>query len=679
MSMNERANAISSPEVGPSRAAIVAVALLALSAATGSTLDAQEGELPSPDSIVEVEDLVVTAHRLPVPEDELTVTATVIDREEIERSGAVNVAELLRGVPGVHVARNGSWGGTTSLFVRGGESNYVKVLVDGVPVNRPGGDFDFSTLTTDNVERIEVVRGPVSVVYGSDAVTGVVQVFTREGEGAPRTSASAAAGTHGTLEWDAALAGGGEEVSYSFSLSRFATDGILAFNNDFENTVGSGRVVVRPGEATEASLSIRYADHAAHTPTDASGEAVDRNQFGFGDELVVGARVRHALTERLDARVELRLDEVDTGFDDARDGPADTLGAFAFQSTGDLSRRSVDARLDYEVGGGTVLTAGIERERQDERSSNESRSEFGTTTGAMDVDRGNTGIYVQALGRPADALTVSAGARLDDNEAFGTHDTYRLGAAWELPTGTRVRGSYGTAFKEPTFFENFATGFVSGNPDLDPETSESWEVGVEQEWREPGLSLSVTWFDQSFEDLIQFTSAPPEPGAPNYFNVAAAAARGVEVGSELALPGEAGVEASYTWLDSEVEDAGFGQGPDAAFVEGDRLLRRPTHRARLGLHGPLPLDGTFRLDARWVGERDDRDFSTFPAERIVLDDYLRLDVGARLPLLGADGEEPGLEATLRVENLLDASYQEVRGFRAPGRTIVAGAEVAAGL
>lgn len=268
---------------------------------------------------------------------------------------------------------------------------------------------------------------------------------------------------------------------------------------------------------------------------------------------------------------------------------------------------------------------------------------------------------------------------MDDNEAFGTHDTYRLGASYRLPTGTRLKGSWGTAFKEPTFFENFATGFVRGNPELEPETSESWELGVEQEWTAAGLSLSLTWFDQSFEDLIQFTSAPPAPDAPNYFNVAAADARGVEVGAELELPAETGLELSYTWLETDVEDAGFDQGPDAAFVEGDRLLRRPTHAARLGLHGPLPRDGSFRLDASWVGERDDRDFSTFPAERVVLDDYLRVDAGLRLPLLQAGSAGPGIEATLRVENLLDARYQEVRGFPASGRTLLAGAEVSAGL
>lgn len=663
----------------PTAVLVLGAGLVAWAAAPAGLRGQETGDLPSPDSVVEIEDLVVTANRLPVPRDELTVSATVIGREEIRRSGAESVAELLRDVPGVQVTRTGSWGGTASLFVRGGESNYVRVLVDGVPVNRPGGDFDFSTLSTTNVERIEVVRGPSSVVYGSDAVTGVVQVFTRDGSGPPEATVSAAGGSHGTLDWDASVAGGDERLSYSLALSRFATDGLRAFNNHFRHTVGSARVRLRPDERTEAAVVLRYGDHEAHTPTDGAGRAVDENQYGFGEDLVVGARLGRELTDRLSGRVELRLNEVDAGFDDAPDGPADTLGIYAFRSESDLSRRSVDARLDFRAEGGTVLTAGIEREEQEERSSNESLSGFGSSTGAMHASRGNTGLYLQALSRPTERLDLSAGFRLDDNEAFGTFDTWRVGAAYRLPSRTRLRASFGTAFKAPTFLENYSTGYVRGNPELEPETSTSWEAGVEQTLPSLGLSLGLTWFDQSFEQLVQYTGSPPAPDAPNYFNVAAAAARGLEATAELELAAETGVEASYSWLDTEVEDAGFQTGPDAAFVEGDRLLRRPAHTARLGLHGPLPRDGTASLDLRWVGEREDRDFSSFPARRVVLDDYLRMDLGARLPLVRSRGGSPGLVGTLRVQNLWDAAYQEVRGFPAPGRTVVAGIEVSAGL
>lgn len=638
---------------------------------------AQAGDVP-PDSAVELGELIVTAHRLPLPRDAVTGTATVLSREEIERSGARDVGELLRQVPGVSVVRSGSWGQPVSLFVRGGESDHVKVLVDGVPVNRPGGAVDLSTLTTDNVERIEVVRGPASVLYGSDAVSGVVQVFTRDGGGPVRLEAGARGGTHGSRSWDVAARGGGEAASWSLSLSRFATEGLRAFNNDFDNTVASARVRATPDDRTRASVSVRYTDHAAHTPTDGAGRAVDENQLAFGDELVVGAEVGRFLTERLEATVQLRLDEVESGFDDAPDGPADTLGAFAFRSRADISRRSADARLDLHLSPRTVLTAGAEVEEQSERSSNESRSALGTTRGSLEVDRTDRAGYVQAVTRLGDRLSLTGGARLDDHDAFGVHGTYRLGASYRLPEGTRVRASWGTAFKEPTFLENHATGFVTGNPDLEPETSRSWEVGLERAFPAAGLSLRATWFDQSYGELIQFTAAPPSPGDPNFFNVAEAEARGLELSAELRPIDVLAATASWGWTHTEVVDAGFQSGPDAAFVSGDRLLRRPTHTASLTVDAALPGVGSLRTRAVWTGSRDDRDFSTFPAERVELDPYLRLDLSARAEPLGGRGGL-AVRPTLRVENLLDARYQEVLNFPAPGRTILAGAELTLGL
>lgn len=656
----------------------VATALLAgLLAGLSLPAPAEPQVAVPPDTAVEVEDLIVTAHRLALPRDAITGTATVLSREEIERSGARSVGDLLRQVPGLSVVRSGSWGQPVSLFVRGGESDHVKVLVDGVPLNQPGGSVDLSTLTTDNVERVEVVRGPASVLYGSDAVSGVVQVFTRDGRGPPRLAAGARGGTHGSLDWDASARGGGEATAWSVSLSRFATDGLRAFNNDFDNTVASVRFRATPDRRTDASVSLRYTDHTAHTPTDGAGRAVDDNQFAFGDRLTVGTEIGRYLTDRLEARIQLRLNEIDSGFDDAPDGPSDTLGTFAFRSQADVSRRSADARLNLHLSPRTVLTAGGEIEEQAERSTNASRSALGSSEGSLEADRTDVGAYVQAVTRLGERLSLTGGARLDDNDAFGVHGTYRAGAAYRLPDGTRVRGSWGTAFKEPTFLENHSTGFVTGNPDLEPETSRSWEAGVEREFVAPGLTVRATYFDQAYRELIQFTAIPPSPGGPNYFNVAEASARGVELSVELRASDALTASASYGWTDSEVEDAGFQSGPDASFVEGEPLLRRPTHTAGVTLTGRLPGAGSLRVRGLWTGSRDDRDFATLPARRVELDPYLRLDLAARSGPLGI-GRGAAVRPTLRVENLLDVEYQEVLNFPAPGRTILAGAEVTLG-
>ncbi len=634
---------------------------------------------PDPDAVRPAGDLVVTAHRVPLPREALTSSVTVLDRRDIEASGATDVSDLLRSAAGLNVVQTGSWGGTTSLFVRGGESNYVQVLVDGVPVNRPGGDFDFSTLTTDNVERVEVVRGPVSVLYGSSAVSGVVQIFTREGEGPATVSAGVRGGSHGTVEADARAGGRAGPVSWSASLSRFSTDGLRDFNNDFRNTVGSLRLSLAEAPRTDASLSLRWTDHEAHTPTDGAGRPVDENQFGFGERWIAALDVGRFVTDRLEARVQLRRHELDSGFDDAPDGPADTTGVFAFQSESEVVRRSVDARLNYHLPGSTVLTAGAEVEEESEESSNRSESAFGTDEGSLEADRSNTGLYAQAVTRLADRVALSAGFRTDDNERFGTFETWRLGAGWDVASGTRLRASWGTAFKEPTFLENFSTGFVTGNPDLDPETSESWEVGVERTLAGGAVVLEATWFDQAFEDLIQFTASPPGPDAPNFFNVARASARGLETTAALRPDGPFRGSLSWTRIDSEVEDAGFASGPDAAFVEGEPLLRRPADRVT-ATAAWSPDDGrVVRLEAGWVGERDDRDFTVTPAERIALDDYLRLDLSARWPLLEGGEGSPSVVPTLRVDNVLDAEYEEVFNFPARGRTVFVGAEATLGL
>lgn len=652
--------------------------LLGLLAATGPAAaqdPAGPGGYGRADT-VELEELVVTAHRLPMAEDAHAGTVTVLTRQDLRETGAEHLAEVLRSVPGTHVVQAGSWGAVTSVFVRGGESNFTQVLVDGVQVNRPGGDFDFSTLTVDDLERVEIVRGPASVVHGSDAASGVIQVFTRTGEGPPDLETSLRGGTHGTLDWTGTVSGGGEDVGYSFSVSGFETDGLRERNNGYRNLVAGGRVHLRPDARTEADLSVRYVDDEFHFPTDGAGRVVDTNQFTFGDRLVAGARVGRFLTDRLEARLELGVHEFDDGFDDAPDGPADTLGVYGYRSRTDGSRRSVDGRLNAYVGAGTVVTAGAELEEQAERSRSETSSAFGSSTASSDLDRSNRGYYTQVVTSPWPELDLSAGLRIDDNDAFGTHETYRAGVSWRPGSGPRLRISYGTGFREPTLVESFAEGFVTGNPDLDPERSRSLEVGVEHTLFAGRLSLSATVFDQSFRDLIQFTFEPPEPDGPNYFNVPGADARGLETRVGARLGGGTRLSLSYTYLHSEVTDAGFDSGPDATFVEGEPLLRRPRHAASATLRVPFGA-GVGRLALHRVGDRWDRDFSESPAARAVLPAYTRVDVSLRHPLgaEGAGGFLPRIVPTLRVENLLDADYEEAVNFPSRGRTVFAGAEI----
>jgi len=595
-----------------------------------------------PDTVV-LNPVVVTATRVPTPADAVTAAVTIVSGRELQLRGIRTVAEALRTVPGAAVVETGSYGGQTSLFLRGGESDYVKVLVDGVPQNQPGGAFDFADLTTDNVDRIEIVRGPASVLYGSDAVTGVIQIFTRTGSGAPRVTAAARAGTYGSAEYETGLAGGGSRASYSVTVSRFRSDGLYPYNNQYRNTVVSSRVRVAPDDRTDASLTYRWGDYTYHFPTNGAGQPVDSNQFSAdrGPSLSVDAG------RRFGAGLEVR----------------------------DFVRRASGGVLATWRRAAAAVTAGIDYE--DERQTGRSvfTASFGTFPDSINVLRWNTGYYAQALFTGASPLSLTLGGRVDDNSQFGPHGTFRAGVSYRIDATTRVRAMVGTGYKEPTFFENFARGSVHGNPNLDPERSTSWEAGLERGWGDGRVRVALTYFDQRFRDLIEFTFTPAPPDTVNYFNVAGALARGIEASAEVRLARDVVATLAYTYLHTRVDNPGLDSSPDGLFSAGQSLLRRPAHTLTPQIAAALGGRGHVVLGAQWVGRRDDLDFSRPAGERRVsLPAYARVSLAGQYTMLGHDAGR-FVALTARIENLLNDRTPEIAGFLPRGRTILAGARV----
>jgi len=629
------------------------------------------------EDVFSLDGLVVTVSPTPLSVQAVTRHVTILNGDDLRASGITNVADALRDIGGVDIVRNGSFGANTSLFMRGGESDHTLVLVDGVQVNRAGGGFDFSALPIDNVERIEVVRGPSSALYGSDAMAGVIQVVTRSGRGAPRVGTRVETSSfrepRGVLvdgvRLSADLTGGSDRFAYSAALSRESTNGILDFNNRFLRSVFSGRAGFVPDDRTRIDLSVGVTDRTYHRPTDGSGQVVDRNAFDFGDETLADLRVTRSLTERLELQGLVGVSEVNGGTDDAPDDPADME---SFTSLDHFRRATGELRANLHVGP-AVLTLGGELERERQRSFSESTSSFGDSYGRSEDERFNRAAFVHATGERG-RIALNAGARLEDNERFGTGVTWQGGVSAELPgsRGTRVRASVGTAIKEPSFFENFATGFVIGNPNLDPERSRAWEVGLEHE-TSAGVTLQATWFDQRLEDLIQYTFAPPSPDDPNYYNVAGAASRGLELGADLRRRAF-DAHAAYTWLHTEVTNSGFDSGPGAELVDGDRLLRRPTHTFAVGGSALVTERGRAYTSVSYVGERADRSFDpvTFAATREELPSYLLWTAGTEWTVLHEGARWPSVSISVRVENLLDESYQEAWGFASPGRQLFLG-------
>ncbi|HEY0670658.1 MAG TPA: TonB-dependent receptor [Longimicrobiales bacterium] len=616
-----------------------------------------------------LEQVVVSATRLPHPITSVPAAVSVVTSDEFTRLGLRNVADVLRTVSGAALVQGGSYGALSSLFLRGGESDYVQVLLDGVQINSPGELFDYSALSLDNIERIEVVKGPVSVLYGSDAVAGVVQLFSKQGSGRTRAQVTVLGGAGGkvgagaqgnfkSIDLRADINGGSTALHYSAGLTHFGTEGALAYNNEHQLTSGTARVAGRLGNAFHAAVSARATRNLFHYPTDGAGNLVDGNQFHEANAFAAGLDAGYRLQPNSELRAQLSWSRNQDHIDDAPDSPADTLGFFSFLSDEDFSRGSLDVRWNRNLSPNTVLTAGGELERQRRTGSSISESDFGDFESSGDNERNNRAAYAQLV--TTGRIGVQTGLRVDHSDAFGDFFTYRAGASLKLSRQLRARASIGTAFKEPRFFEQFSEGFgTTGNPALEPERSRAFELGADyntQHW-----FFGATGFAQTFEDLIQYSFAPPP--AVNYFNVGEVRANGLELESAFSR-GALALRGNWTLFHTRVEDA--GDGSDPLYQEGERLVRRPRHTATLTAN--YGTDYNVGVVVSYVGERDDIFYDdTFTARRVELPGYTKVDLNLRTPAFG------GLQGIVKFENLLAEDYEEIRGFPARGRVVFLGA------
>jgi vitamin B12 transporter len=424
--------------------------------------------------------------------------------------------------------------------------------------------------------------------------------------------------------------------------------------------VASGRFRARAGDRTSLSLTGRYHDARYHFPTDFTGAPVDRNQYTTDETAALALDLGHRFSSAVEGQLLLARSDIETGYENPADPPPGP--GFASSDHTSTDRTSADARVQVALPAGIRGLAGasFEAQRQDVR-------------GAFDEGRDNWGVYAQATVLPLARLQLTTGGRLDRNERFGSFWTYRAAALAFASPSTRIRASAGTGFKEPSFFENFDSPFSVGNPDLRPERSFSVESGIEQDLAAGAARVGITVFAQRFRDLIQFTFVPPVPGGPNYFNVAAANANGVEAALGVGS-GPVRGSLSYTRLWTEVTDAGFDAGDAATFVEGQRLLRRPDDAVTARVESSLA--GLVRVAAvlAWVGSRDDVRFGQFPEpnRRVELPSYTTLDLSGVFGVLPGRRGRPGLDLTARVENLFDARYEQSVGFPARGRGLFVG-------
>jgi vitamin B12 transporter len=624
--------------------------------------------------------VVVTATRSPLLAERAPSSVTVLTGDALRQQGITTVADALRQVPGLSLAQTGSYGGATSLFVRGGESKFTKVLVDGVPVNDAGGAFDFSSLTMDNLDRIEIVRGPASVLYGSDAVAGVVQLFTRPGSARPSGEVSARGGTFDSYDADGAVRGASGPTTWSRGGGRHGTKGFQAFNSGWTNNTASALLGIAHS-AGDARVSLRSTDAAFHYPTDGSGQVVDSNAVHREDRLAVGLDAGYRIATAAELRVALASSNAHGVTDNQPDSPGD-VGDYYFTTAERSHRRSGDLRLNLDLPTDARLTLGGQVERSWQETG--TFSSFGDTPPYSHARR-TTGTYAQLLVAPA-PFTATLGGRYDHSDQFGSFATYRAAGSVQIGPATRLRASLGTAYREPTFLESYGGGFVNGNPALNPEHAVSADVGIEQHLGERAI-VGATWFTNSFRDLIDYRFAPT--GGADYFNVARTKTAGLELEGRLSLVAGLHADAAFTYLDTKVVDPGTSSAATALFVAGAHLLRRPMHTLDAGL-GYRAARGAIDLRARRVGTREDNYFAPdFSSSHVTLPAYTRADLSGELALVPPASSRASATLTLRVENLFDARYTDVAGFnydfsrtdepsltqtgyRAAGRRVLAG-------
>jgi vitamin B12 transporter len=420
----------------------------------------------------------------------------------------------------------------------------------------------------------------------------------------------------------------------------------------------------------DASASARLTGFTFHFPTNSAGVPTDSTAYNTEQRSIESLDMGWRASTRFEFRVRVAHDLANPKY---RDIPRSATSPDTNSSDATVTRDLFEGRAIVRLGRTHVLTVAEEHSRDTENESSQSVSAFGSFPGSLVAKRTNDGLSTQLLGNLGNRTTYTLGLRRDDNSAFGIFTTTRVAAAVRLSSATQVRASFGTAFRAPTFDENFSTGFTLGNPHLTPERTNTREIGLEHSMFANRLTVDATAFWQRFRDLIQYDGSVAA-GQPNYANLAAASADGIELESSWRVERGLGVRASYTFLNTKVTDPGDDSGEGATFVNGERLLRRPKHLASVNVHEALPGNGSVDATLTYTGERNDRDFNQFPAVPIVMKAFTLVNVAFVTPLPGTRGfERPAI--VLRVDNALNTGYQQIVGFKAPGRTYFLGLRV----
>jgi vitamin B12 transporter len=639
-------------------------------------LPVSSGELAVELALAPVqESLIVSATRLDTPASQIGSTTTSINAKEIADRGLLMVSDLLETVAGIAVTRSGTPGAVTSLFVRGGESDYSKVLLDDIPINEPGGYFEFSNLTTDDLDHIEIVRGPESAIFGSDAMAGVVQLFTRHNTAEvsrPQIEFDLDGGKYGTLHGNANVNGHFHAFDYDSDFSRFQTDNQV-LNEAFRDSTAGFNLGYALGARTHLRWITRADQSRAGTPGQTAFAPPITDAFYHKTDgytgLSLADQTNHFWDQRLTYTYERsRQVSEDLGLDPpyypSYNGHTSPVEFFDFASDfhNDTRRQHLDYQSDVSLGSGDqhqgrhIFTFAFDWDR--ETGFIGDRLSGTLPTHALRDDFGGTFQYQTIFGK----LFLSNGVRVEGNSSFGEAVIPRSSAAYLLRQSsgtlgtTKLKFNFGLGIKEPSFIESFSPepAFL-GNPHLRPERVRGFDFGVEQRfWSDRG-KLELNWFDNRFRDLIEFEAVSFNPFSGSFFNLNATKANGAEIVFETVPCKGVKITSTYTYLNGWITRSSTPTDP--LFGVGKGLLRRPRHSGSLGVTWNwrrLNLTSS----TVYVGRRPDSDFADLQPPLTSSQSYLNWNlawtyrINSHLSYFGI------------IENLLDQSYMEVLGYPA---------------
>lgn len=610
----------------------------------------------------------VIATRTPVTNAEAAASTSQLDVNQLRVTQPIAAADALQYLPGAIVSEAGRHGGLASLFVRGGDSRYNKVIIDDVPVNEPGGTFDFGTVPMEQVERLEFVRGAESTLYGSDAMTSVVQLFSRSGSTrTPELRLGADGGTFETARGYASLSGAHGRLDYNLFGEQDNTNG-QGVNDEYSNSAQGGNIGVRLAPSVFLRLRARHSNSRTGVQSfwNFNGQPLippDTDQYARQNNFLASSELTFATGPRwLHRLVGFEYNQKRTNVDTFEDpGRENAFGSFdtPFADYAHINRAGLDYQADYSARDWARTTFGYHFEDENGFFGDQV---FQTLTHGL---RRNHSLFAQQIltfGR----ASLIGGLRYEHNESFGDRAVPRIAGSLlvlrggQAFSGTRLRASYSTGIKAPTFFESFGIGGfnIDPNPDLKPEQNRAWEAGIEQSLLVGRVSASAVYFNNQFTNQIDFMTINPATFESKYVNINRSMAHGAEFVVRAQASSRLRVESGYTYLSSQLLDLPLcGVFCDPLKSPGAPFVRRPKHSGTLLATWTAPRWGA-SVGGTFVGRRPDSDFMGLQPPVTYAAGYARVDLGFWRAIT------PRITAYANINNALNRHYEEIAGYPA---------------